>query len=265
MLIIISLIPAAFSGFNVISENTARIIIGSMYAACIYYSITSSAQVSDEKDADNVKKRSFLQKFKIVYENYRLKIFLMFSLALVGIFYIPIITSNSCVTYFNHIDGGFYFADHATMNTAWVRSLFMPPACPPGAPCHVYATLPSNTSSSVFINAHTSTEVEQVEVYFDTKSHYNSNKSLRRVEKSANIPMENVDAPGRRIIHSTLLDNLEPETDYVYEIRYKGEVQHRSEYRTLPAKGSQTPAKIIFGGDMSSAYETLEMFETIQK
>ncbi len=44
----------------------------------------------------------------------------------------------------------------------------MKPICPPGKPCHVYATIPENATDNVFISVHTHKDVKELSlIYFD--------------------------------------------------------------------------------------------------
>lgn len=52
------------------------------------------------------------------------------------------------------------------MNTYALRFLELKTSCPPGPPCHVYATVPEDPHQAFFLNIHTHTDVEEVIVFY---------------------------------------------------------------------------------------------------
>lgn len=57
-----------------------------------------------------------------------------------------------------------------TFSTKWTRNHWIPDSvCKDGAVCHIYATLPKNAATEVFINLHTGTDIKQIELELDGK------------------------------------------------------------------------------------------------
>lgn len=111
-------------------------------------------------------------------------------------------------------------------------------ACPPGPPCHFYATVPENTANDVFINVHTNSAVRNVFVHYDLEEFFLNNKTatLRNVQPATLFELDYVEAKGQRNVHSALVSGLTPKTKYVIQIKYEGDdsVQATHFYKTLP-------------------------------
>lgn len=162
----------------------------------------------------------------------------------------PLFFMGTCISFYNKV--GFIQIDGFSLSTELSRAFLFNDACPKGSPCHVYATLPEDASTSVFINAHTNVAYDSIVVNWDTEEYYISNDELRFSADSYSFQPENLERKAWRNVHSALLTAMEPDTVYVIQIVYDGKVQYQDLYRTLP--GSDNPRDIIFasGGDMGA-------------
>ena len=64
--------------------------------------------------------------------------------------------------------------------------------CPPGPPCHLYATLPEDTAHDVFISTHTHISITNVTVFYDLEESHllNPSTSLRFSSNAVLFPIE---------------------------------------------------------------------------
>lgn len=162
-----------------------------------------------------------------------------------------------------------------TYATRLIREWQLPTMCPPGPPCHVYATLAEDASTEVFITAHTSKVHTNVSVCWQPAS-----PSGKKGDPSSNVTCAiakrfdvlKIEQNGQRFIHSAYLGNLTADTLYEISIVYTAnETEHLSEkhdfvpmeyhaqlggylavieyYRTLPDANSNKPLTIVMGGD----------------
>lgn len=64
-----------------------------------------------------------------------------------------IATKGACVCFYNN-SYGMKIGEDVEISTGFSRSITLKPPCPKGQLCHLYATLPEDASTGVFINAH---------------------------------------------------------------------------------------------------------------
>lgn len=143
------------------------------------------------------------------------------------------------------------------ITSSFTRQFSLPEACPPGSPCHVYATLPENTSDSVFINFQTNIIHNESKVCFaqdnSTETRYHGNCFPTKI-----FSLKGVEKIGQRNIHSAYLFGMLPDTFYSIQIYYDDKLQAEEKYRTLPLDTSAKNITIVMGGDigfLEMAYE----------
>lgn len=83
----------------------------------------------------------------------------------------PILFMDSCISEWDQRMG--LHVGTGSFSTAIERFIRLPIPCPPGPPCHVYASLAEDGATSVFINVHTSTSVDTLVMKYDTLEYYN--------------------------------------------------------------------------------------------
>ncbi|EAS06851.1 metallophosphoesterase (macronuclear) [Tetrahymena thermophila SB210] len=153
---------------------------------------------------------------------------------------VPSFFHNTCLAFYNDNIGYYNELLGFQINTQFTRIFQLNDSCPPGPPCHLYATLPENTANDVFINIHTNKAINNVTVYYDLEEYYLNNKTaqLRNQQSSVLFELDYVESKGQRNVHSALISGLTPKTKYVIQIKYAGDdtVQATHFYRTLPDK-----------------------------
>mmetsp|Transcript_27372 Transcript_27372/g.24137 ORF Transcript_27372/g.24137 Transcript_27372/m.24137 type:complete len:148 (+) Transcript_27372:480-923(+) len=80
---------------------------------------------------------------------------------------LPWLTYKTCMV--DHVDGIFPYGN-LSISSAFLRYLYLDKACPEGAPCQVYVTVPFEASKQAFLNVHTHTSVTNVTVLYDLKT-----------------------------------------------------------------------------------------------
>ena len=175
---------------------------------------------------------------------------------------------GSCVVFYDDTYG---ILDHS-FSTRLIRQWQLPNMCPPGPPCHVYATLAEDASSTVFITAQTSMLHPNVSICWQP-----ANVSLRAnsplsCSNSTRFEFTDVEPKGQRYIHSVYIGNLTADTLYEIQVVYlDSDMEKLSEkydfvpmdyhsatggylavienYRTLPNNQSNREITIVMGGD----------------
>ena len=250
----LSLLPAVFYGLHLIPLFVALLATSSFYAVCMLILIAWMALKRKEKLDDAEERPSndtFKAKSKMVVMRHK-NLFL--SLGLIGTILtilLPLGLRDTCLCIFTKKYGISVLSGDAVLTSRMLRSFIFDKVCPPGPPCHVYATLPSDASSSVFINVHTDYDVQGISVAYDSLSNYTETGKLQYSAASSSYSLDFEDL-GRRTVHTVLLYGLVPETDYYYHVVYNGESYNGSVYRTLPKNGTQSNMTIGIGGDVGS-------------
>jgi len=173
-------------------------------------------------------------------------------------------TYKSCFN--DHVDPTFewkFYGGKYIYSSAFTRSLHLDKVCPPGPPCQLYATLPFDTATSVFLNIHTHIGVKEITVNYETEDAYNNNKKFsHKVVSSYFIKPDQYDSTGERNIHTILLEKLTPDTKYMLEIFYDGKSQKQTIYQTLPASDSTASFNLIYGGDLGFSKASTTLSDT---
>jgi len=147
----------------------------------------------------------------------------------------------------------------ASLSSTFTRYFQLPEFCPPGPPCHVYATLPEDTATSVFINVHTNEKYNVIGIEYELDhSSYESERDVKS-QNSTSFKVAGTDRNGRRKLHHFYLDNLVPDSTYNLRIVYDGIVQHRTVYKTLPGQDSPRDVILVQGGDMGNTKATRDV------
>ncbi len=136
--------------------------------------------------------------------------------------------------------------------------------------CHVYASLPSNTSNSVFINIHTGPGIDKVQVSYVPAANFNMTPSQFIVTQATQFTLNGLEAAGERNIYSVLLNNLTSST--LYTIQIKASITNSTSnipiksynYSTLPSKQDliNNPSRsinLVVGGDVGIIYSKIKI------
>ena len=107
--------------------------------------------------------------------------------------------------------------------------------CPEGQLCHLYATLAEDTARSVFINAHTGIDVNNLTITLTT--------GASTVTKNITNPLSltNLESALQRNVHHAYFDQLTPNSLYNLTITNTddGTVLAKSSYKTLPDESAE--------------------------
>jgi len=71
----------------------------------------------------------------------------------------PLFMYRSCLTFYNAEVGYYNHKLGFGVNTYFTRMFQLKTSCPPGPPCHMYATVPEDPSYAFFLNLHTHKDV----------------------------------------------------------------------------------------------------------
>jgi len=254
-ILVLSIIPAVFYGLHLLAIGSTVFAILFFYAICIIllgirWSHHKKVKTDDPEGHINTMNRT--NRLRIMLNTHK-TLFALLSLgALLLSFSIPLAFTDTCICIFTKAHGISVMNGTAVLSTRLLRSFQVDKQCNPGPPCHVYATLPTDTSTGVFINAHTDYDVESVVVKYDTLEAFEATGKTTLSANSYSYQLD-VEQRGRRSVHSILLSGLAPETVYYYEIHYDDKAQYNATYKTLPAYGSHSPVSIVIGGDVGSS------------
>ena len=270
-LIFLSFSPISWSALNQISIALPIFIMLILYYIRFFIDVYDFVPQAKKKLSSNSDENIFKRKLKnfvriniLAFRNK--KIFFITSNVLIIFFsiFIPFFFENTCISLFNP-PIGFYFADYIDISTKITRQITEGYKCPAGPPCHVYATLPENATTGVFINFHTNTDYDSASVFWDELPFYQHFGVLKySAEAQKHIPeLEN---RGARHVFSALIDNMTANTSYAIGIKYDGQYQTIKFYNTFPDyMGDNDNLVIINAGDASSSDAAKQMTHNMIK
>lgn len=158
--------------------------------------------------------------------------------------------TGGCIAFYEEYVGLRIEIITTSLSSTLSRYIQLSDACPPGPPCHIYATLPEDPSTSVFINLHTNIEYENIQIAYDEQDYFSSNRNLRFTQNATTIKLDYIEQRGRRSVHSALLSGLTQDTEYVIQIKYEGMTQATVNYITLPDETNPKNILLSTGGDL---------------
>mmetsp|Transcript_1813 Transcript_1813/g.1708 ORF Transcript_1813/g.1708 Transcript_1813/m.1708 type:complete len:171 (-) Transcript_1813:542-1054(-) len=154
------LLPVALSSFDVLIPTWVAMII--MFAILNIprrkYEIKEFIKMEQKyKNCSDMEKKKGFDRWMKAKNN---RLILIAALSFIW----PFLLMGICLGFFDTRIG--IIKGTLSISTSVSRFFDLKEACPPGPPCHVYATLPEDSATSVFINAHTNTEYEEVYVRY---------------------------------------------------------------------------------------------------
>ncbi|CAD8159556.1 unnamed protein product [Paramecium octaurelia] len=189
------------------------------------------------------------------------KYLLAFELTTVVFFsiFLPLAFQKGCLCVYNKAYGVDTFLD-LQFSSKWTRSNWLPDeVCPKGTLCHIYATLPEETSSEVFINVHSGTDIKELDAQF----RFQDSKINIKCDK---IPFpSSVEERGQRNVFTCLFTGLKSYTLYDVDLIYKEKVLNSTKYRTIAEQYSDDDVVILFGGDWGYQKKGLMIVDQITK
>jgi hypothetical protein len=123
-----------------------------------------------------------------------------------------IATKGACLCYFT-TGYGFRVEKDLSLSTDFTRLMTLNQTCEDLAICHLYATVPEDTSTSVFFNAHSGTDLSNLTFVLKLNA-----IEVNRQISDQPFNLNNVESIGQRYVHSVLVTNLTANTTYSLEI-----------------------------------------------
>jgi len=164
--VVMSIVP--FSAFGEISAFWTILISLVIYSGSILLWLILAIPSKKDKVEDDQETISFTHKAKLTF---KMRPCLMGTMVVGTLFlslFWPLVTRGACETFFND-DYGFSFGKHTGISTKFTRKFWITdPVCPAGKPCHVYATVPDDPTTQVFLNVHTSYDVDNITLNYGT-------------------------------------------------------------------------------------------------
>lgn len=171
----------------------------------------------------------------------------VYLLALIASIALPLLFYKTCISFYNEQIGYTSRIFGPAFNTYWTRLLELHQSCPPGPPCHVYATIPEDPTTAFFLNVHTYAGLKTpVKIHYRELFSEQTDNFLTVVAQS--YTYSQLELIASRKIHSALFTGLKPNTKYLLKIEYDNEFYSNAIYKTLPADG-KTNITMINGGD----------------
>jgi len=134
------------------------------------------------------------------------------------------------------------------ISTRFSRYYQLDTVCPAGQICHLYATLPEDSSKGVILNVQTGRDVSSIIIGYDTIANYDEKKALANNGTSQSYFVD-LEERGARYVHSVYLGDLEANTEYYFEVYFNNKMQRSGTYRTLPTETLERDVLIAAGGD----------------
>jgi len=170
----------------------------------------------------------------------------------------PLLTMDTCMNYFNTGYGTKF--NGLGMSTRFTRYFEYDTVCKSGQICHLYATLPEESSTGVIMNVQTGADVKTLEVGFG----YETDKVITYKVTAQSFYVD-LESKGERWMHSAYFTGLDPNTKYYFEVSFNGKVQRNGTYWTLPTKDMERNLIIASGGDVGTSLTARKMTDTLSK
>jgi len=252
-------IPAWLSGFSIIPLWAGILLSLVILLTRFLISLYSNCPISVVQSKEN---GGFGEVLSAMLQLHSKKVKFGFVFLIASAIFMNAATYQSCFN--NHNDPTFeipFYQGKYIYSSAMLRAFYLPKVCPPGPPCQLYATLPFETATSVFVNIHTNVGVKEVTINYDKKADYDSSGGKFRYStiSSTYITPSAYDMKGERNIYSVYLSGLDADTLYMLEVFYDGKSQKKIAYNTLPSTTSQEQYNLIYGGDLGLSKASQEL------
>jgi len=185
---------------------------------------------------------------------------LLFSLAI----FMPLATSGLCISTFSD-KYGYYWLEVRRVSSTFTRWFDIEKVCPPGAPCHIYTTVPEDTATAFFLNVHTHVDVKEITVFYQERESYEKVGPDMKEKQGEMYEFKGVEELGKRSVHSVYINGLKEGTEYYLEVHYDGKKWAEKYYKTLPGPQSEQQIRIAMGGDVGSNYTVKYMNDQVAK
>ena len=254
-------VPISLMAFDLISTSwsviLSSLILLAGYMGHLYRQYPSASKPSKTEAG------RFMRVLRIAAQNGTASMQLVLVLIIIFSFGFTALMKGTCIAIYNGEDIGFVFPGETfSWSSTLTRHFELNTQCPPGPPCHFFATLPEDSSSSVIINVHTDVNTRNITVYYEEAT--NPKLLQGKLGKYSTTPrhfvIDTIEKKGQRVVHNALLEGLTPNTTYYIQVYYNNQVQASASYRTLPDKNHADNITIVQGGDAganSRSYQIL--------
>lgn len=158
---------------------------------------------------------------------------------------------GTCLALYNNENAGFVYKDAFALSTSLTRFFTLGTQCPPGPPCHFFATLPEDGSTGVIINVHTDIKTVDITIFYEEANNTMllKGKPGKYSVKPRSFVVDKIETKGQRVAHSAVLQDLAPNTTYYIQVYYNDQIQTAASYRTLPGRNHTGNMTVVQGGD----------------
>mmetsp|Transcript_12896 Transcript_12896/g.11017 ORF Transcript_12896/g.11017 Transcript_12896/m.11017 type:complete len:246 (-) Transcript_12896:1219-1956(-) len=165
------------------------VFVGKFIAMIKDYAPTSDYSNDNKVDSSaKARLRRFMNKTRITIRVYRSTFTIFISFAVIFSVAFPLATANTCVNFFN-TGYGFKYYDMG-VSTTLTRYFQLDTICPEGTICHTYTTLPEDSSTAIFLNAHAGIDLTKIDFKYDTWANWDNNKFLTHNLTTTGFPYE---------------------------------------------------------------------------
>jgi hypothetical protein len=245
----IAIAPSILSGLGAISVGTGvfltLLIFVFKYIGLVFW--YCPAFLKKNRDSNETSRAyTFWRKVTITTKLYKVGFGLFMAFGLAYSIIVPLITQDTCMNFYNEGYGSVF--EGFGISTRFSRYYQLDTVCPAGQICHLYATLPEDSSKSVILNVQTGTDVSSLIIGYDTADNYEQKKALANNATSQSY-FVGLEERGARYVHSVYLGNLAANTEYYFEVYFNNKMQRNGTYRTLPTETLERDVLIAAGGD----------------
>ena len=261
-------IPIVLLIFEIISAPTSA-ILSALILLTHYFNHLYRLHPSGTKFGGS-RTRRFLRVLQIAAQNkaFRMRRVLIFIVCFS--FGFSLLFHGSCLVAYNN-EAGVRFngnGDSVTWSSMLTRYFTLDTQCPPGPPCHFFATLPEDGSDGVIINVHTDIKTQDIIIHYEEATNIKllQGKLGRYSTKPRSFIIDTIESKGQRVVHHAFIGGLTPNTTYYIQVYYNNQVQTAARYRTLPDKNYTGSMTIVQGGDVGTndvSYQALTQISLI--
>jgi len=268
----LAFLPCLFSGSGriplVFSMIWAMIVFAGLICYYLSWMYSSSQEFQSKQQSKSWVTRvwsTIKRSFRICAQTNRKRILIPSTLLFALAIFMPLATAGLCISTFSD-KYGYYWLEVRRVSSTFTRWFDIKKVCPPGAPCHIYTTVPEDTATGFFLNVHTHTDVQEITVLYQERESYETDGPDMKEKKGEMYNFKGVEELGKRNVHSVYIDGLKEGTEYYLEIYYEDGIKYAEKYyKTLPGPNSKEPVKIAMGGDVGSNYTVKYMNDQIAK
>jgi len=215
----LAFLPCLFSGSGriplVFSMIWAMIVFAGLICYYLSWIYSSSLEFQSKQQSKSRITRvwsTIKRNFGICAQTNRKRILIPSTLLFALAIFMPLATAGLCISTFSD-KYGYYWLEVRRVSSTFTRWFDYKKVCPPGAPCHIYTTVPEDTATGFFLNVHTHTDVQEITVMYQEKKSYEEGLEMKE-KKGEMYNFKGVEELGKRNVHSVYIDGLKEGTEY---------------------------------------------------